>query len=69
MNVHVPRSVVMTVLMKVDTVAPWPPKYVGAEANQHDANRGLEWPGETQRDRVVNKRPRVTPPPLGRSIA
>ena len=53
MNMH--RAVVVAVCMKMHAVAPQPPQQMRAEAHQHDADRGLEWPGDLFRDRVAEQ--------------
>ncbi len=41
-GVEMHRAVVMAVLVEMHAVAPQPPQHMGAEADQHDADRALD---------------------------
>ena len=66
------RAVAMAMQMKMHAVAPQPPKHIGAETNQHDADGGFKRLGQllgnylTQYDCRAGedgKRQRVAEPP------
>src|SRR5882724_8163058 len=48
MEMH--RAVAMAMPVKMHAVAPQPPQHVAAEADQHDADGGLDRPGQALRD-------------------
>jgi hypothetical protein len=53
MDMNMSRSIAMTVLMKVDAVAPQSPEHIGAKPDQHDADRCFERLSKTIWDRVT----------------
>ena len=53
MEMH--RAVAMAVLVEMHAVAPQPPQHMGAEADQHDADGGLDRPGNAFGDRVAEQ--------------
>ena len=53
MEMH--RAVAMAVPVKMHAVAPQPPQHMRAEADQHDADGGLDRPGNAFGDRAAEQ--------------
>ena len=53
MEMH--RAVAMAVPVEMHAVAPQPPQHMGAEADQHDADGGLDRPGDAFGNRMAEQ--------------